>query len=192
MAPLAAPVLPTGGDVRAMPDFQPTVVLRLLAAGTLAAALGSADAAAQQAVIVVRHAEKADQSSDALLSAEGLSRAKALAGLLRASGVTHIVTSEYRRTRETARPLAEALALTPETVPARDIPALVARLRALEATAIAVVVGHSNTIPPILRALGWSDAPDIGDGDYDDVFVLVPRAGQAASVVRLTYGRPTP
>jgi phosphohistidine phosphatase SixA len=175
-----------------MPIFQSTVVFRLLAACALAAALGPSDAAAQQAVIVVRHAEKADQSSDARLSADGLSRAKALAGLLRASGVTHIVTSEYRRTRETARPLAEALALTTETVPARDIPALVARLRALEATATAVVVGHSNTIPPILRALGWPDPPEIADGDYDDVFVVVPRTGQAASMVRLTYGRPTP
>lgn len=175
-----------------MPIIQPTSDARLLAACALAALLGPPDAAAQQAVIVVRHAEKADQSSDALLSVEGLSRAKALADLLRASGVTHIVTTEYRRTRETARPLAEALKLTPETVPARDIPALVARLRGLDATATAVVVGHSNTIPPILRGLGWPNPPDITDGDYDDVFVLVPRAGQPASVVRLTYGRPTP
>jgi phosphohistidine phosphatase SixA len=164
----------------------------LVAASVLVLALYVSDAGAQQAVIVVRHAEKADQSSDALLSAEGMSRAKALADLLRASGVTHIVTSEYRRTRETARPLAEALKLIPETVPARDLAALVARVRALEATAIVVVVAHSNTIPPILRALGWPDAPELADPDYDDVFVLVPRAGQPASVVQLTYGRRTP
>lgn len=176
-----------------MSNLQPrAAVVRLLAASALAAVFGTAGAAAQQAVIVVRHAEKADQSSDALLSAEGLIRARALAQLLAASGVTHVVTSEYRRTRETARPLAEMLKLTPETVPARDVPALVARLRALEARATALVVGHSNTIPPILRALGWADPPEIGDGDYDDVFVLVPRDGQRPSVVRLTYGRPTP
>jgi broad specificity phosphatase PhoE len=176
-----------------MPTLQtPSAVLRLLTASALAAAFGSSGAAAQQAVIVVRHAEKADQSSDALLSAEGLIRAKALAELLRSSGVTHVVTSEYRRTRETARPLAEVLKLTPETVPARDIPALVARLRALDGGATALVVAHSNTIPPILRALGWPDPPEIADGDYDDVFVLVPRDGRRPAVVRLTFGRRTP
>jgi phosphohistidine phosphatase SixA len=176
-----------------MPITAPlSAALRLLVPCCLAAALGASEAAAQQAVIVVRHAEKADQSADALLSPEGLARAKALAQLLRASGVTHIVTSEYRRTRETARPLAEALKLTPDTVPARDVPALVGRLRGLDPAATAVVVGHSNTVPTILRALGWPDPPEIADGDYDDVFVLVPREGQRASLVRLTYGRPTP
>ena len=176
-----------------MPIFQPrSTVLRLLAVSALVAAFGTSGAAAQQAVIVVRHAEKADQSADALLSAEGLIRAKALAELLRSTAITHVVTSEYRRSRETARPVAEMLKLAPETVPARDIPALVARLRALDSSATALVVGHSNTIPPILRALGWPDPPEIADGDYDDVFVLVPRDGQRPSVVRLTYGRRTP
>src|SRR3954471_10592172 len=104
---------------------------RLLAAvvGLLLTAAGHVHA--QQAVIVVRHAEKADQSDDAALSGEGKARAKALADLLRGAGVTHIITSEYRRTRETAAPLARALGLTAEQVPARDLPALTARLRAL-------------------------------------------------------------
>ncbi|MFI5075863.1 MAG: histidine phosphatase family protein, partial [Vicinamibacteria bacterium] len=66
-------------------------------------------AAAQQAVIVVRHAEKADQTPDSALSPKGQVRAKALADLLRGAGVTHVITSEYLRTRETAAPLATAL-----------------------------------------------------------------------------------
>jgi phosphohistidine phosphatase SixA len=146
-------------------------------------------ASAQQAVIVVRHAEKADQTPDAALSAPGKARAKALADLLRSAGVTHIITTEYMRTRETAAPLATALGLTGEQMPARDLPALVARLKALDPASIVLVVGHSNTIPPMLTALGWPNTLTLQDGDYDDVFVLTPQAGQRASMVRLKYGQ---
>lgn len=148
-------------------------------------------AAAQQAVIVVRHAEKADQTRDTPLSAQGQARAKALADLLRGAGVTHVVTSEYLRSQETAAPLAKALGLTAEKVPARDLPALVARLRALDPASIVVVVGHSDTIPPMLTALGWPGTLVLREGDFDDVFVLAPHAGQRASMVRLKYGQPS-
>ena len=148
-------------------------------------------AAAQQAVIVVRHAEKADQTPDTALSPKGRARAKALADLLRDAGVTHIVTSEYRRSQETAAPLAKALGLTPEQVPAKDLPALVARLHAVDPASIVVVVGHSNTIPPMLTVLGWPNTLDLHEGDYDNVFVLAPHPGQRASMVRLKYGQPS-
>src|SRR4051812_23641486 len=166
-------------------------------AGMLAAAVAilltaASHAAAQQAVIVVRHAEKADQSPDTALSARGRARAKVLADLLRAAGVTHIITSEYRRSQETAAPLAKALGLTAEQVPARDLPALVARLHALDPASIVVIVGHSNTIPPMLAVLGWPNTLDLHEGDYDDVFVLAPHPGQRASMVRLKYGQRSP
>jgi broad specificity phosphatase PhoE len=157
----------------------------------LAALFTAAHASAQQAVIVVRHAEKVDSSSDAALSATGRARAKALATLLRQAGVTHIITSEFQRTRQTAAPLASALGLTAEQVPAGDLPALVARLRALDPAAIVLVVGHSNTIPPILTALGWPGTLVLDEGDFDDAFVLAPHPGQPA-LVRLKYGRRTP
>jgi phosphohistidine phosphatase SixA len=148
-------------------------------------------AAGQQAVIVVRHAEKADQSPDTKLSARGRARAQALANLLRGAGVTHVITSEYLRSRETAAPLAKALGLTPEQVPARDLPALVARLHAIDPASIVLVVGHSNTIPPMLTVLGWPNTLDLHEGDYDNVFVVAPHPGQRASMVRLKYGQPS-
>jgi len=159
--------------------------LLVLAAGAGAGVL------AQQAVFVVRHAEKADQSDDAALSAAGKRRALALAELLREAGVTHVITTEYRRTQETAAPVASARHVTPEQVPARDLAALVAKLRAAGPDAVVLVVAHSNTIPPMLTALGWPNTIDLKDGDYDNVFVVVPREGQRPSVVRLKYGRRT-
>ena len=161
----------------------------MLAAAVAILLTAASHAVAQQAVIVVRHAEKADQSPDTALSAKGRARAKALADLLRAAGVTHIITSEFRRSQETAAPLAKALGLTAEQVPARDLPALAARLHALDPASIVVIVGHSNTIPPMLAVLGWPNTLDLHDGDYDDVFVLAPHPGQRASMVRLKYGQ---
>ena len=162
---------------------------RILGPAVAVLLTAASSAAAQQAVIVVRHAEKADQTPDTPLSPKGRARAKALADLLRGAGVTHVITSEYRRSRETAAPLATALGLTVEQVPARDLPALVARLRALDPTSIVVVVGHSNTIPPMLTVLGWPNTLDLHEGDYDNVFVLAPHPGQRASMVRLKYGQ---
>ena len=164
---------------------------RILGPAVAVLLTAASSAAAQQAVIVVRHAEKADQTPDTPLSAQGRARAKALADLLRGAGVTHVITTEYLRTRETAAPLASALGLTIEQVPARDLPALVARLRALDPTSIVVVVGHSNTIPPMLTALGWPNTLDLHEGDFDNVFVLAPHPGQRASMVRLKYGQPS-
>ena len=165
---------------------------RAFAAAALLAIAVSTNAAAQQAVIVVRHAEKVDQSTDPPLNGDGMRRAKALAELLRSAGVTHIIATEFRRTRETAVPLASALGLTIDQVPARDLAALVARIHGFEPAAIVLVVGHSNTIPPMLAALGWPNQLVLQDGDYDNAFVLVPQAGHHASVVRLKYGRRTP
>jgi len=166
--------------------------LRIVGAALVALVASVATAAAQQAVIVVRHAERADQSTDSPLSADGRTRAKALAELLRSAGVTHVITTQYVRTRETAAPLAEALGLTPEAVTARDVPALIAKLKTLPPTAIVLVVGHSNTVPAVLTGLGVSATIELGDGDFDNVFVVAPHAGQPASMVRLKYGRATP
>ena len=165
--------------------------LRILGPAFAVLLAAAADAAAQQAVIVVRHAEKADQTPDTALSTKGQARAKALADLLRGAGVTHVIATEYLRSRQTAAPLATALGLSVDQVPARDLPALVAKLRALDAASIVLVVGHSNTIPPMLAALGWPNTLALQEGDFDDVFVLAPHAGQRASMVRLKYGQPS-
>jgi broad specificity phosphatase PhoE len=164
---------------------------RMCGAAALLVLAAAGPALAQQAVFVVRHAEKADQSDDAALSAAGKRRAVALAELLRSAGVTHVITSEFRRTQQTAAPTATARGLTSEHVPARDLAALVAKLRAAGPDAVVLVVAHSNTIPPMLTALGWPNDIALQDRDYDDVFVLVPREGRRPSVVRLKYGRRT-
>jgi broad specificity phosphatase PhoE len=143
-------------------------------------------AAAQQALFIVRHAEKVDQSKDPHLSESGQARASALAALLAQSGAAAVYTTEYQRTTETAKPLADRLGLPIQHVPAADTSRLVAELKARHPQDIVVVVGHSNTVPEILRLYGASISP-IADDDFGNVFVVVPKPGGPALVLRLRY-----
>jgi broad specificity phosphatase PhoE len=155
----------------------------LLAASCLALA-GSASG--QQALIIVRHAEKADQSKDAQLSEAGRTRARALAAMLVRTGATAIYATQYQRTIDTAQPLADALGLPIERVPAADTAALVSQLKSRHARDIVVVVGHSNTVPDILRLYGHVAQP-IADDDFGNVFLVVPKPGGPPVVLRLRY-----
>lgn len=155
------------------------------AAAVLAASLSLATSApAEPAVVfVVRHAEAGDThgGGDPQLTEAGAARASALADLLAASGVTHLYATEYERTRATLKPLADRLGLEVEVVPGKDTAAQIERLRALPPGAVAVVAGHSNTVPALVRGLGGrvtgTHASDYGEmidaASYDRLFVVV-------------------
>jgi phosphohistidine phosphatase SixA len=137
----------------------------------------------QSTVFIVRHAEKADNSKDAELSEAGRSRAEVLANMLRDSKISVIYTTEFKRTQQTAGPLAKALGLTVTTLPAENHAALVAKLRT--STANSLVVGHGNTIPGVIKALGISELVKISDSDYDNLLVVV--LGEKPYLIRLHY-----
>jgi broad specificity phosphatase PhoE len=153
----------------------------------LVSAAAAATSSAQDVIYVVRHAERADQSPDSSLSSAGDTRAASLARTLRDSGVTHIFTTELKRTAQTAAPSAAALHVTPRALPANDTNAVVAALRRLAPTDRALVVGHSNTVPAILSALGISSAVTIADAEFDNLFVVVPRKDGPPALLRLRY-----
>jgi broad specificity phosphatase PhoE len=151
---------------------------------SLAAPVG---AAAQGVVFVVRHAERADTSADSPLSAAGHARAQRLAAMLKDSGIGHVYTTTLRRTVQTAAPLATALALKPTELPTTDLDALVARLQAATPQDRVLVVGHSNTLPEILKRLGVGDPITIADTEYDNLFIVIPQKGPRPIFVRLRY-----
>jgi broad specificity phosphatase PhoE len=146
-------------------------------------------ALAQRAVLVVRHAEKISDT-DERLSDDGLSRAARLAALLKDSDVSAIYSPDTPRTRGTAQPLAEARKLPIQIYDSSGedagASALAARLRARHSDGVVLVVGHSNTVPALLRALGCPESISIASGEYDNLFVVVPR-GRDATLVRLRY-----
>jgi hypothetical protein len=163
---------------------------RLVVCGVvaLAALLSSSSPAwAQTAVILVRHAERADQSTDSLLSPAGSERAKALARALATAGVKQIFVTKFQRTQLTAAPLAAALKLTPEVVDAATSAPIVERIRRDHANDVVLVVGHSNTVPALIKDFGHPDPVTIADDEFDSLFILFPRGTAVPSVLRIRY-----
>jgi phosphohistidine phosphatase SixA len=141
-------------------------------------------ASAAPVVFIVRHAEKASSGGkDPDLSVEGQKRAHALARILKDSEITSVFVTELKRTQETAAPTAKAAGVTPTAVPANDIGSLLEKLRALKGNAL--VVGHGNTIPDLLKALEIMEPVSIAEDDYTEIFAVL--LGDAPQLMRLHY-----
>lgn len=158
----------------------------------LALPLFAHDPDAATTIVLVRHAEKAGPEGDVPLSETGMARARELGRVLAGAGVTAIYTTPYKRTRDTAKPLAEALKIAPVEADTGKTyaPDLVARIFKENAGKTVLVVGHSNTTVHVLRELGVSEPAAIADSQYDDLFVCHARADAAAHCVALRYGAP--
>ena len=135
------------------------------------AALVAVPAFAQPTVYVMRHLEKAE-GNDPVLSPLGTRNAARLPAVLAATPPNVIYVSTTRRARETAAPLAVSLGVTPRTYDPRDTPALVARVRS--ETGPVLVVGHSNTVPEIVAALGGTRPADIPETRFGDIWRVDP------------------
>ena len=148
-------------------------------------------AAAQQTVFLVRHAERADSSpgtsptmaADPDLSEAGRARAEHLAEALKDAKITAIFATEFKRTQQTAAPLAKALGVTVKIVTSKNDASLIADLKAAKGNVL--VVGHSNTVPEVIKRLGVTTAVAIGDDDFDNLFIV--GTGTRPSLVRLHY-----
>ena len=152
----------------------------------IAALFFSAGAALEASPILflVRHAEKATGGgSDPELSAAGQQRAEALGRILKDSEITTIFTTEFKRTQETAAPTAKAMRITPTIIPAKDVPALVEKLRSLKGNAL--IVAHGNTIPDLVKALGIATPVNIPEDDYSELLVII--LDDNPQVLRLHY-----
>ena len=145
--------------------------------------------AAQKSIFLVRHAERADgggpagKGADPSLSDEGKQRAASLAQALADVQIRAIFVTEYKRTQETAVPLAKTLGITPVIVAGNDTPALLSRLR--QSSGNALVIGHSNTLPEVIKALGVETPVEIPDPQYDNLFIVMP--GPPTGFLRLHY-----
>ena len=141
-------------------------------------------------IIIVRHAEKAaEPAADPPLTTAGAARADALTAFVRDAGVRAIISTQFARTRFTVAPAASALGLPVEILDARLTPRATAdSLLTKHRGHTILVVGHSNTVPAIVEALGAPRPADICDAGYDNAFVVTVPASGTATVVRLHYG----
>lgn len=167
------------------------MVKRLLLAGLAVLVLSRPAEAAAPApadtvvVYLVRHAEKMDDSRDPPLSETGKARAAELARLLTDAGVTHVWSTDFDRTRSTGRPTAEAGGLEIRFYDASDLKGFAAQLAATPGRHL--VVGHSNTTPALVRALGGNPGNLMADSEYDRLYV-VTLSGVTRTTVQLRWG----
>jgi broad specificity phosphatase PhoE len=142
---------------------------------------------------VVRHAEKATSAQsvpDPDLSADGRRRAQMLADRLGQAGITLIIVTDLKRTGQTASPLATRLKIVPETISVR----LPNHTDSVAATVLhhhgesILVVGHTNTVPAIIAALGGPKLANLCDSEYSDLFVVTIPVSGATKVDFLHYG----
>lgn len=127
-------------------------------------------------VYVVRHAEKMSPWSTANppLSPAGYQRAEALAERLTSTHLDKIIVSNYRRTQETAQPTAEAHGLVPITLPASAIDEIIAEALVDATTRSVLIVGHSNTVPLIIKALEPNaDVQEIDESVFSQFHIVV-------------------
>ena len=146
-------------------------------------------------VLLVRHGEKAaDDPRDPALSDAGKLRAAALLRLLGETRLTHIWTSEFKRTKETASAIAAKFQVVPAEVPGKDPGALAARLKEAAPGSVSLVIGHSNTLPAVAKALGapltnLAGGTDLRDDEYDRFIVItLGRESLPAALLELRYG----
>lgn len=145
-------------------------------------------------VFLVRHAERAtDDPRDPTLTAEGSERAELLVRLLADAGLTAIYTTDWRRTRLTAAPLAAATGLPVRIYDPGDSASMDHLLREVaEEGGRVLVVGHSNTVGPTVARLGGDPGAPIAENEYDRLYVVIPAAAGSARTTLLRYGRPWP
>ena len=149
-------------------------------------------------VIFVRHAEKAAQPADNPgLNEAGKRRAAELArqlvdaDVVPGLGVDAVFSTPYRRTEETAKPVADALGLTINSYDAADTEIFIEELVREYKGKIILVVGHSNTVPMMIGNMGASkNVPPIAEGEYDNIYLVsIPWFGKTKTI-RLRYGEP--
>ena len=140
-------------------------------------------------VILVRHGEKAGPSGDVPLSEAGLVRANELARVLEGVTIDAIYSTPFERTRKTAAPIAAKLGVKVEEIASGKtyVADMVKIIREKHEGETVLIVGHSNTTPDVIRALG-ATVPDMPDPQYDDLFIVTLIRGAAAELLPLRYG----
>ena len=164
----------------------------LLVGGAAAAPAGEIEPATT--VFLVRHAEAlypppAEAPHDPPLNPLGRARADALARVLADAGITAILSTDLRRTLETAGPLAERLGVEIETYDHRALAALAERLASTPGRFL--ISGHSNTTPEMVSLLGGDPGPPIDERtEFDRLYMITLEPGRPAATVLLHYGEP--
>ncbi len=132
---------------------------------------------------VMRHLNTPEGSTDPDLTEEGRRNAEALVGWFAANPPAAIFVSNTRRARQTAAPLAARLGIEPRVYDPRDTAGLIGEV--MKEPPPVLIVGHSNTVPDIVQALGGTRPSPLAHEDFGDIWEI---GGKRRTVTRRRLG----
>jgi broad specificity phosphatase PhoE len=179
-------------SLRRRPLLAPVWLAALAGVLVIALAFWLVSAASTTTIFVMRHAEKETsnpQDPDPALAPAGEARALELAQLFgrapKGQGLDAVIVSEFRRSQDTVRPLANRLGIPVIVVPAEDVRGTARRALTENRGGRVLIVGHSDTVPEIVKNLSGVDVGPMAETEYGIVYlVTIPRFSRAA-VTRL-------
>lgn len=139
-------------------------------------------------IILVRHAEKVDSSSpDPELSEAGRARAITLMRRLKKYRPGAIFSTDLKRTRDTAAPIAAHRKKLVQLYDARQPRELINQIMASR-TKRFVIVGHSNTIPGLVNLITKKELfRNLEDSEYGTIWVIRIRKGSVQKIEVLNF-----
>lgn len=160
----------------------------LLCAGVLASCTTVSTADDGPMVLhLVRHAEK-ELGRDPNLTAAGAARADALVETLVDARIEVIYSTNFKRTRATAEPIARSRNLPIIYYDPSDLDGFASQVTAAGRSAL--IVGHSNTTPQLVAALGGEAGVPITEAtEYDRLYRITLGASVGTEILR--YGEAT-
>lgn len=158
---------------------------RLIASLALAGALFAPIVAVAESnlVYVTRHAEKGAESKDPNLTPQGQARARTLALILRKAAIKQVFSTATLRTTQTAQPLAAQAGVEVHIYDAGKPAIVIDKIKALPGPTL--LVGHSNTVPDLVRMLGGVAAP-MAEDEFDRLYQISINADGSVTTVLLT------
>ena len=142
-------------------------------------------------VILVRHAEKKiePENPDPDLAPEGFDRAREIAREFGDSGINAIYATQYKRTQQTVKPLADRTGVAVNLLNANQTDELVNRIQTAHRGQTVFIAGHNNTVPAIVSTLSNENYPVIPESEYDNLYIVTIYRFGKAKVLKLKYGK---
>lgn len=142
-------------------------------------------------IILVRHAEKniEPNNPDPDLSPEGLERAQEIARVFGETGINAIYATQYKRTQQTVKPLADRTGVAVKLVQANQTDELVNQLQTTNRGQTVFIAGHNNTVPAIVSTLSGQTYPTIPESEFDNLYIVTIYRFGKAKVVKMKYGK---
>lgn len=148
--------------------------------------------AADTVIIVVRHAEKStDDPKDPNLSEQGNARANKLAIVLKDASLKAVYTTQYKRTQQTALAAATQNGLSVQVRAATKenaktyVADLLKEIQKKHRGETVLIVGHSNTVPEIIKHMTGQDIAAIGENEFDRLYVIT--LGKKPRMLSVSY-----